>query len=108
MGYPIGGERWVDTRFRSAFALVTRTVRDGSVSARVEVFGTRAHGSVTGAEDSEDGWAATLAARRNFSEHFSVLAELLHVRSKRDARLRDGLSPDQQQNVAQLSLRVRL
>ena len=108
MGYPIDGKPWVDTRFRSAFALVTRTIRGGSVSARAEAFGTRGRGSVTGAEDSENGWAATLAARRNFGQHFSLLAELLHVESKRGARLRDGLSPDQHQTVAQLALRVRL
>ena len=64
MGYRMAGKLWVDTRFRSAFLLATRTMPWGSVSARAEAFGARGRGSVLGATTSEDGWAGTLAARR--------------------------------------------
>jgi hypothetical protein len=108
MGFPMADHIWVDTRFRSAFLLATRRFGEASLSARAEAFGTRGRGSVTGADDSEDGWAATLAARRPVGDHVTILAELLHVDSDRDARSRDGLAAAQRQTVVQCAIRVRL
>jgi hypothetical protein len=107
MGFPRLGGIWVDTQFRSAFALVTRTIGKGSVSGRIEAFGTRSEGSVIGAQDSEDGWAATLAAKRSFGAHVTVLAEALHVDSDRASRARVALTARQDQTVLQLAFRVR-
>jgi hypothetical protein len=106
MGFPMPDRIWVDTRFKSAFALVTRTIGRGSVSGRIEAFGTRGTGSVLGADESEDGWAATLAARRCFGAHVTVLGEALHVESDRGARVRSGLDPHQNQTVLQLAMRL--
>lgn len=107
MGFPMQGRIWVDTDFRSAFALLTRAVGSGSASGRIEAFETRGGGSVAATADEEKGWAATIAARRPFGEHISLLAELLHVESTRDARLRDGIDPRQTQTLVQIALRVR-
>ena len=106
MGFPMPDRIWVDTRFRSAFALVTRTIGKGSVSGRIEAFGTRANGSVLGADESEDGGAVTRAARRSFGAHVTVLAEALHVETDREARVRSGLDPHQNQTVLQLAMRL--
>ncbi|MEI9926711.1 MAG: hypothetical protein WDN44_02070 [Sphingomonas sp.] len=55
---------WVDTRFRSAFLLATRGFARGSVSARIEAFGTaRPVAACSTGEYSEDGWALAAAAR---------------------------------------------
>jgi hypothetical protein len=106
MGFARAGKAWVDTRFRSAFALVTRTIGQGSVSGRIDAFGTSNMGSVIGTEDNEHGWAATLAARRSFGAHATLLAEALHIESDRDSRLRIGLKPLQNQTLLQLALRL--
>ena len=106
MGFPMPDRIWVDTRFKSAFALVTRTIGKGSVSGRVEAFGTRGNGSVLGTDESENGWAATLAARRSFGDHVTLLAEALHVESNREARVRSGLDPRQNQTLLQLAIRL--
>lgn len=106
MGFPRAGKAWVDTRFRAAYALVTRTIGQGSVSGRIDAFGTSNLGSVIGAEDNEHGWAATLAARRSFGPHVTLLAEALHIESDRDARLRLGVDPQQSQTLLQLALRL--
>jgi hypothetical protein len=106
MGFSRVGEPWVDTRFRAAYALVTRTIGQGSLSGRIDAFGTSNMGSVIGAEDSEHGWAATLAARRSFGPHVTLLAEALHIESDRGARLRVGLKPLQNQTLLQLALRL--
>ena len=107
MGYPRPDRLWVDTQFRSAFLLATRTTGWGSVSARAEAFGTRGRGSVLDAATSEDGWAATLAARRPLGEHATVLIEALHVASTRPERTRLGDAAHQPQTLVQLALRVR-
>ncbi|MFD1610815.1 hypothetical protein ACFSCW_03255 [Sphingomonas tabacisoli] len=107
MGYSMNGRIWVDTGFRSAFLMATRQVaHSANISGRIEAFGTRGRGSVLGSQTSEDGWAGTLAAKRGFGDHVMVLAELLHVESRRDDRARIGLAPRQRQTVAQLAVRV--
>jgi hypothetical protein len=108
MGYPMPSTIWVDTKFRSAFLLMTRIFDHGSISARAEAFGTRSHGSVLTALDSEDGWALTAAARREIAPHLTLLAEVLHVDGRKDARIATGLAPRQRTNQVQIALRVRI
>ena len=113
MGFRRGAtaRRWVDMRYRSAFLLATRRLqigsREGSVSGRIEAFGTRNRGSVVLSDDDEIGWAATAAAHWPMFRRASLLAEALHVDSRRDARLREGDDPRQHQNILRLSLRLR-
>jgi len=107
MGYSMGGRIWVDTDFQSAYALFTRHFERGSVSARGEAFRTRNHGSAVTSKDDEDGWAATLAARREIDPRVSLLVEALHVSSDRRARHRANLAAQQSSNQLQISLRAR-
>jgi hypothetical protein len=108
MGFPMAGRIWVDTRFRSAFLLATRSFGATSLSARAEAFDTRGRGSVTASDDSEDGWAGTIAMRHVLSDHATLLAEALHIDSDRPARARDDLAAQQTQTLLQLALRLRL
>lgn len=108
MGFRRNGATWVDTRFRSAYLLLTRQVGSGSVSGRIEAFGTRCHGSVVDSEYGEDGWAITAAARRPIAPFATMLIEVVHVESRRDQRQDVELSPKQEQNLAQLALRLRI
>jgi len=107
MGYPMNGANWIDMRFRAGYAMLTRYIDKGSISARLDLFGTRNHGSAVTSQDDEDGWAAMLAGRRNLAKNLSVLAEIMHVESDRDARARAGLASEQPGNQVQLSLRAR-
>ena len=107
MGFPMQGRLWVDTRFRSAFALLTRQFAHGSATARIEAFGTRNRGSVVTMADDENGWAATLAAKRTLNRNFAVLLEGLHVESSRATRERADLMPEESGNQVQMSVRAR-
>ena len=107
MGYPMGGVRWVDTRFRSAFAMATRQFAEGSATARIEWFGLRNHGSGLLPADDEDGWAATLAGRRELTPWLTAFAEYIHVASDKPARARAGLAARQNQDQVQIALRAR-
>lgn len=105
MGIRQQGVHWVDTDFRSAFALISQRFGWGSVTGRAEAFGTRNHGSTQLSDDDEDGWALTVAAKRTIGAHATGLLEVVHVQSERDARLRNGLSPRQGQTQMQVALR---
>ncbi|MBC9032243.1 hypothetical protein IAG41_07560 [Sphingomonas sp. JC676] len=108
MGYSRAGRIWADTSFRSAFLLATLGLNKGSVSARLDAFGTRGRGSILDNSYSEDGWAITAAARHELGPHLSLLAEVLHVDSIKQDRVRLGLPARQRQNQIQLALRVHI
>jgi hypothetical protein len=112
MGFvpPIAGvtRRWVDTRFRSAFALLTQRLGEAALSGRFELFDTRERGSrMNPAEEDESGWAATAAGRMPVMDHLTLFVEALHVESKRGGRARLGLPRKESQTVLQAALRFR-
>ena len=104
MGFTQRGGRWVDNRFRSAFALLTHRIRSVGLAARIEAFDTRNRGSLVGEEYDERGWAAMLAAKRDWGS-FTGLIELLHVSSSRDQLYEADLNPRQHQSQIQADLR---
>jgi len=108
MGFKTGGQVWVSTRFRSAYALLSRQVGAGALSGRIEWFDTKERGSqMSHADESEDGWAATAALRWPLWNHFTGFLEALHVESDRGRRLGLGIPAEESQNVLQAALRLR-
>jgi hypothetical protein len=107
MGFDEGQGIWVDCRFRSAFALITKPIGSIKAAMRIEAFATRQHGSLISSESEEDGWAATLAGRRDFGLYLTGVVELLHVSSRRGEREELGLDERQHQTQVQAALRVR-
>lgn len=110
MGFQTGGENWVHTRFRSAFALLSHRLDDKwTVAGRVEAFDTRERGSRMSPLESEEGWSWTAAAKYLVNDRVTVKAEALNVRSRRPIRaVNFGTNPFQAQTVFQLALQVRL
>jgi hypothetical protein len=106
MGFVDEGRRWVDNRFRSAFVMVIKPIGPFGVAARLEAFDTRNRGSAIDDEYDDQGWAAMLAAKRDWGR-FTGLIELLHVSSKREDREQAGLDPKQRQTQVQADLRMR-
>jgi hypothetical protein len=110
MGFEEHGERWVHTKFQSAYVLVTQMVGDVAVTGRVEAFSTDEHGSEMSGANSEDGWALTAAARVPINDRLTAVFEALNVRSSRSTRVDLGglSSPLEGQTVFQASMRLRL
>jgi hypothetical protein len=104
MGFSQNGARWVDNRFRSAFALLTHRFGQIGFAARIEAFDTRNRGSIIGQEYDETGWSEMVAAKRDWGR-FTGLLELLHVASRRDQLEEAGLKPRQRQTQIQADLR---
>lgn len=97
---------WIDTRFRSAFALLTHRIGAGAISGRFELFDTKERGSrMSPAEENESGWAVTAAGRWPVRDRFTLFLEALHVESERGARMRLGIPPKESQTVLQAALR---
>ena len=104
MGFSQNGARWVDNRFRSAFALLTHRFGQIGLAARVEAFDTRNRGSIIGEEYNESGWSEMVAVKHDWRD-MTGLVELLHVSSKRDQFEEAGLKPRQRQTQIQADLR---
>jgi hypothetical protein len=110
MGFPVNGQQWVHTDFRSIYVLLTHNLGPLAVTGRIEGFGTREHGSEMPPDNSEDGWAWTVSARVPLNNHFTLLGEVLNVRSWRGTRVDlAGLpSPFESQSVIQIAIRAKL
>jgi len=107
MGFeePPLGLHWIDMRFRSAFVLVSRPIGKFGLAGRIEAFETRHRGSWWDEEYDEDGWAATLAGKREWGP-FTGLIELIHVSSDNPAREHVQLESRQKQTRLQADLRL--
>ena len=106
MGTQETGRRWIDNRFRSLFVLLTRPFGAVRLTARLDAFDTRNRGSDVRDEYDDKGWAAMLAAKRDW-DRFSGIVELLHVSSRREDREESGLERRQRQTQLQAELRMR-
>ncbi len=110
MGFPVNGVPWVHTDFKSMYVLLTHNFGPFAMTGRIEGFSTGEHGSEMSPDNSEDGWAWTVAARVPINSHLTVLGEVLNVQSWRGARVDLGglPSPFESQSVFQIALRARL
>jgi hypothetical protein len=105
MGFTDEGRRWVNNRFRSAFALLTHKFGAVGIAVRAEAFDTRNHGTDVGDEYNDSGWSAMIAGKREWGP-FTGLVELLHISSKREDREDVGLAPRQHQTQLQAQVRM--
>jgi hypothetical protein len=105
MGFTTEGRRWVNNRFRSAFALLTHKFGPIGLAVRADTFNTCNRGSDVGDEYDDSGWSAMIAGKHEWGP-FTGLVELLHVSSKREDREDVGLSPRQHQTQLQAEVRM--
>jgi hypothetical protein len=105
MGFVMDGRRFVDERFRSAYAMLTRPFGKVGLAVRAEAFDTRNRGSIWTPEYDEHGWSGMVAAKREWG-HLTALAELLHVWSDSGAREDAGEVGRQRQTQLQAEVRM--
>jgi hypothetical protein len=99
------GRRWIDNRFRAAFAMLVHSFKEIGVAVRADTFDTRNRGSDIGDEYDDRGWSVMLAAKREWGP-ITALVELLHVSSKRENREDAGLDARQRQTQLQAEVRM--
>jgi hypothetical protein len=105
MGFVIFGRRFVDERFRSAYAMLTKPFGEVGIAVRAEAFGTRNSGSIWTDEYDEHGWSGMIAAKRQW-DPFTGVVELLHVWS--DSPARENSDEEERQGQTQLQAEVRM
>lgn len=105
MGFPMPLRRWVDERFRSAYATLGHHAGKVTLALRGDTFDTHNRGSIWTDEYDEHGWSAMVSAKRDW-KHVSGLIELLHVWSRNAAR--EYLPEDERQPQTQLQAEVRM
>ena len=107
MGFAEAGRRWVDNRFRSAFALLTRPFGPFGMAARAEAFDTRNRGSDVGDEYDETGWSAMLAGKREWGPIHRPCRAAPCVEPAREPRGRSGLRRASARRSSRPKLRMR-
>jgi hypothetical protein len=105
MGFVMDGRRFVDERFRSAYAMLTKPIGNVGLSVRAEAFDTSNRGSIWTDEYGEHGWSAMIAAKRQWGR-VTALAELLHVWS--DTPAREYAGEPERRAQTQLQAEVRM
>jgi hypothetical protein len=105
MGFREPKRRWIDNRFRSAFAMLSRPFGKVGLAIRGDLFDTRHSGSLWDDEYDEHGWSAMVAAKREWGP-LTSLVELLHVFSDNPAR--EHVDEDFRQHQTQLQAELRI
>jgi len=108
MGWRIGpGIRVVDDDFDSAFVLLSRTFDDGSrITGRVDYFGVKDFSKRAVDNNTDKGYAITVAWLKPVTAHLDLAVEALNVQSDHPARALDLIDPRQSQTQLQLALKV--
>lgn len=100
------GPIWLDVGYRAAYALVRREVGRDVLSARLDWFETSDRAPLPPDDNTEDGWAATLAWKRPLGDHLALIVEGQHVSSDRAYRTYAGERPKADETVVQTALRL--
>lgn len=106
MGFETPRGIWYDVDFDAAYFLLSRSFGPSAVTGRVDWFRTRDRTLQAIDNNDEQGWAATLAWRRQLTPHAKLFIEALHVTSNRPSRLYDAIEPRQGQTLVQSALRL--
>lgn len=109
-GWQVGQGRYVvDAGFESAYLLWSHRCDNGSrLSGRFDYFAVKDHSRRQVDDNSETGYAATLAWLKPVSDHLDIAVEALHVVSDRPARATHLLAAEQAQTQLQLALKLHL
>lgn len=109
MGWKGRDGKWaVDVNFDSAYLLVSRKLGVERLTGRIDYFAARDNSRRAVDDNTDRGYAATLAWLHPLNDHLDVACEVMQVRSYRPARASHGLDPRQTQNQAQIALKLHL
>lgn len=98
-----------DVAFDTAYVLATRVLRNGArLTGRADYFAVKDRSWRNKDDNTEKGYAATVAYMRPLNAHLDLAVEALHVVSNRPSRSYQSLAPRQAQTQVQLALKVRL
>ena len=109
-GWQVGqGHHAVDVGFESGYVLWSHHFDSGAkLSGRIDYFAAKDNSLRSIDNNSETGYAATLAWIRPLTAHLDLGLETLRVQSNRPSRATQGLAAQQSQTQLQIALKVHL
>ncbi|MDI1364223.1 MAG: hypothetical protein PSX79_05055 [bacterium] len=105
MGRPKGGPTPADVGFESAFVLLSRDLKTGAITLRLEQFATDDRSFKAVDNNAEHGWGATAAWNHPLGDTLAVVVEGVFVTSDRPDRPR--LGDDRRQDDLRLTTALR-
>ncbi len=104
-----GGYRAIDADFDSAYLLLTHDLgADGKLSGRVDYFGAKDLSWRVKDDNTDKGYALTVAWLRPLTPHFDFALEGVQAWSNRPARVTQMLDPRQAQTQVQMAFKLHL
>ena len=110
MGWQLSNGRWaVDVNFDSAYLLASRKLPGGSrLTARLDYFAVKDWSKRQIDDNTDKGYAATVAWLRPLNDHLDLACEALRVQSNHPARALQQTTPHQTQTQLQIALKLHL
>jgi hypothetical protein len=110
MGWPIGNGLWaIDTNYDAAYVLVSQALGGGAtLTGRIDYFAVKDLSKRAVDDNTDKGYAATLAYMRPVSAHLDLAVEALNVQSNHPARVTHALAAHQSQTQLQIALKLHI
>ena len=110
MGWPLGDGTWaIDTNYDSAYLLVSQSLKGSArLTGRIDAFAVKDRSMRTVDDNSDRGYAATLAYIRPVSAHLDLAVEAMTVQSNHPARVTHTLAAHQSQSQLQIALKLHI
>ncbi|MGZ3305471.1 MAG: hypothetical protein ACXU8U_06385 [Asticcacaulis sp.] len=110
MGWQIGkGLYVIDADFDSAYLMLSHDLAEGAkLSGRLDYFAVKDNSMRSVDDNTEKGYAATVAWMKPLTSHLDLAVEGLRVISNRPARVTQSLNPRQAQTQVQVALKLHL
>ena len=110
MGWQVGNGLWViDTHYDSGYLLVSQALERGArLTGRVDYFAVKDLSKRTIDDNTDKGYAATVAYLRPVGAHLDLAVEAMNVQSNHPARLTHALASQQSQTQLQIALKLQI
>jgi hypothetical protein len=109
MGWPIGHGLWaVDTDYDAAYLLVSQALRHAKLTGRIDYFAVKDNSKRAIDDNTDKGYAATVAYLRPVSDHLDLAVEAMNVQSRHPARVTHALAAHQSQVQLQVALKLHI
>ncbi len=100
------GRPMASVRFNTAYGMLVKTLDQHQLSARFDWFEAKDRSMVIEDNNNENGYALMAAYGYQLDQYQRLMAEVLHVNSKRENRVDLGLPLRSKENQIQISYRV--
>lgn len=109
MGWRLSSGLWaVETHYDAAYLLVTRELGRARLTGRIDYFSIKDLSKRAVDDNTDKGYAATVAWMRPVSDHLDLAVEAMQVQSNHPARALHALAAHQSQSQLQLALKLHI